>query len=115
MDIKKHSNLSLILLGALFCCVIIPIGLKRDWEIIEYVIILAVSFITVFIYCWNAESAQNIGCLSFLCYLMMFFGLKTLLGDYGDGLLLRVIGAVTMILGAVLYRLCIRYESEKED
>lgn len=111
MDRKKRNILSLVLSLAL-SCTLIPVGITKGWSIIEFVVGVASFFITGLIVGWNNEAAfhRNPNAdirfgYHFLSYLCIVFGAQGLWGCWGEALLLKGLGAVLMIIGAILIRL----------
>ena len=111
MDRKKRNILSLILSLAL-SCTLIPVGIAKGWSIIEFVIGAASFIISGLVLCWNNEAAFHrnpnadirMG-YNFLGCFCAAIGAQGVLGCWGDALLLKGLGAVLMIIGAILIRL----------
>lgn len=121
MDRKRRNILSLVLSLAL-SCTLIPVGITKGWGIIEFVVGVASFFISGLIVCWNNEAAFHrnpnaeirfgyniLGCLG------IFFGVQGLWGSWGEALLLKVLGAALMIIGAILTRLACCPKSDTTD
>ena len=113
--------MSLVLSLAL-SCTLIPVGITKGWGIIEFVVGVASFFISGLIVCWNNEAAFHrnpnaeirfgyniLGCLG------IFFGVQGLWGCWGEALLLKVLGAALMIIGAILTRLACCPKSDTTD
>lgn len=111
MDRKKRNILSLILSLAL-SCTLIPVGITKGWSVIEFVIGAASFIISGLVLCWNNEAAFHrnpnadirMG-YNFLGCFCAAIGAQGVWGCWGDALLLKGLGAVLMIIGAILIRL----------
>lgn len=121
MDRKRRNILSLVLSLAL-SCTLIPVGITKGWGIIEFVVGVASFFISGLIVSWNNEAAFHrdpkadirYGC-HFLNCLCIVFGAQGLWGCWGEALLLKVLGAALMIIGAILTRLACCPKSDTTD
>lgn len=121
MNRKKRNILSLILSLAL-SCTLIPVGIIKNWSIIDFEIGIASIFISGIIGSWNNEAAFQrkpiadirIG-YHFLGFFCLIFGFQGLLGCWGDEILSKGLGATLTIIGSIMIRSACRIKRDTEE
>lgn len=103
-------------------CILIPVGIAKEWSIIEFVIGVALIFISGLVICWNNEAAflrnptagirYGYHILGYFCFV---FGVQGLWGCWGEALFLKVLGSALTITGAILIRLACRPKCDITD
>lgn len=116
MTIKTQNTLVLFL-AMIICIPMILVGMRKGWDIIEYVITMASTFISIILIGWSnksvfhrnpsADNSSNV--LNVIGIITISIGTQIMIVD---NLLHIVIGAVVMIIGAFLTRLADRDKSE---
>ena len=119
---RKRGNILSLILSLVLSCAIIPIGIMKDWGIMEYLLCCATLFISGLIVGWNNEAAFRIkggadyhlgyNTIGFFCFV---FGGQGLGECWGEALLLKCLGAVLVITGAIFIRRACSTRSDTKE